>query len=126
MWVGFLALLSACRANGIPETPATTAEATLLAQSSHCWSNSAEPSVAWITNSEAYKSAYNQTRKHMLGDASTPPSVDFTRLGVVAVYMGRHPTAGYQVGLASSAVEIGEQNNLTLLVSWLEPSADAI
>lgn len=126
MWIGFLVLLSACKANGVPEALVTTVEVTLLTQSSHCWNNSIEPSVAWITNSEAYRFAYNQTRKHMLGDVSASPNIDFTRSNVVAVYMGKHPTAGYQVSLASRTAEVGEHSDLTLLVSWLEPLADAL
>ena len=124
LWIGFLILLSACRVNGITETP--TVEATLLIQSTHCWNKNVEPFVEWITNSEAYKSAYSQTRKHILGDSSKPPHVDFNRLGVIAVYMGGRPTAGYQVNLASRTAEVGEHNELTLLVSWIEPPVDAL
>ena len=124
MWIGFLTLLSACRVNGITETP--TVEATLLIQSTHCWNKNVEPFVDWITNSEAYKSAYSQTRKHILGDSIKPPHVDFNRLGVIAVYMGGRPTAGYQVKLASRTTEVGEHNELTLLVSWIEPPVDAL
>lgn len=125
-WIFFLTLLSACRVNGIPEIPTSTVEVNQLTQGTHCWKESVEPSMEWITNSNAYRSAYNQTRKHMLGDVSAPPRVDFTRLGVIAVYMGKHTTAGYQVSLASRVAEIGEHNELTLLVSWLEPPADAL
>ena len=126
LWIGFLTLLSACRINGIPETPTTTVEAALLTQSTHCWNKSVEPSVEWITNSKAYRSAYNQTKKHILGDASKPQYVDFNRLGVIAVYMGRRPTAGYQVSLASITAEVGVHNELTLAVSWIEPPVDAL
>jgi len=126
LWIGLLTLLSACRINGIPETPTTTVEATLLIQSTHCWNKSDEPSVEWITNSKAYRSAYNQIKKHILGDTSKPPYVDFNRLGVIAVYMGRRPTAGYQVTLASRTAEVGEHNELTLAVSWIEPPVDAL
>jgi hypothetical protein len=126
LWIGILALLSACRSNGAPEIPSTTVEATLLTQSSQCWNNSVDPSVVWITNSDSYESVYNQTRKHLLGDTITAPSVDFTRLSVVAVYMGRKPTAGYHVSMASRAAAVGEHNELILLVSWIEPPGDAL
>ena len=126
LWIGIVAILSACRSNGTPDNPSTTVEATLLTQSSQCWNNSVDPAVVWITNSDSYESAYNQTRKHLLGDTSTAPGVDFTRLGVFAVYMGRKPTAGYHVSMASRAAEVGEHNELTLLVSWIEPPKDAI
>jgi hypothetical protein len=126
LWIGTLALLSACRSNVTPQDPSTTVEATLLTQSNQCWNNSVDPSVVWITSIDSYESVYNQTRKHILGETSTAPSVDFTRLSVIAVYMGRKPTAGYQVSLASSAAKIGEHNELTLLVSWIEPPGDAL
>jgi hypothetical protein len=45
---------------------------------------------------------------------------------VVAVYMGRKPTAGYHVSMASRAVAVGEHNELILLVSWIEPPGDAL
>lgn len=124
LWIAFLTLLSACRVDGITETPGV--EATLLIQSSHCTNRNVEPSVEWITHSEAYKSAYNLTRTHILGDTSKPPHVDFNRLGVIAVYMGERPTAGYQVNLASTTAKLGEHNELTLPVSWIEPSGDAL
>ena len=126
LWVALLAsLLPACRLNGVPEPTPATVEVTLLAQSSQCWNNSVEPSVVWITGIETYRSAYNQTRQHILSDAASLPGVDFSRSGVIAVYMGKHSTAGYQVGLASRNAEIRDHNILTLLVSWSEPPEDA-
>lgn len=124
LWIAFLTLLSACRVDGITETPGV--EATLLIQSAHCTNKNVEPFVQWITGSEAYKSAYNQTRTHIFGDTSKPPHVDFNRLGVIAVYMGERPTAGYQVNLASSTAELGEHSELSLPVSWVEPPGDAL
>ena len=126
LWIGLLVLLlSACRANGIPESMPATVKAALLTQSSQCWNDGMEPSVVWIGNIEAYKSAYDQTRRHILGGTDYLPDVDFNRSGVIVVYMGRHSTAGYQVGLASEAAEISD-HNLTLLVSWVEPPVDAL
>jgi len=126
LWTGLLVLLlSACRANGIPGSTPATVEAALLTQSSQCWNDGMEPSVVWISNIEAYKSAYKQTRKHILDDSGYLPNVDFNRSGVIAVYMGKHSTAGYQVGLASGTAAISG-HDLTLLVSWVEPPADAL
>lgn len=126
LWIGIVVLFSACRSSSTPDNPSITVESTLLTQSNQCWNNSVDPSVAWITSIDLYESAYNQTRKHILSDTSTAPSVDFTRLSVIAVYMGRKPTAGYQVSLASSAAKIGENNELTLFVTWIEPPLDAL
>ena len=124
--VGLLTLLlSACRANGIAEPMPATVEVTLLTQSSQCWSDVVEPSVAWITGSEAYKSAYEQTRRHILGGADYLPAVDFTRSNVVVVYMGKYSTAGYQLELAAETAAIND-HELTLFVSWVEPPVDAL
>jgi hypothetical protein len=125
--VGLLALLlSACKLDGSPEPVRANVDATLLTQSSQCWNNAMAPSVAWITSLEAYRSAYNQTRRHILGDANPPPEVDFTHMGVIAVYMGQHSTAGYQLALASKTAELSNDDELTLLVSWTEPQADTL
>jgi hypothetical protein len=82
--------------------------------------------VEWIADGEAYVFAYKRTKQHIVGDASKPPLVDFTRQRVIAVYMGKRPTAGYGLGLASRNAEVGERGVLTLVVSWIEPLADAV
>ncbi|UCD69074.1 MAG: protease complex subunit PrcB family protein, partial [Betaproteobacteria bacterium] len=124
--IGFLALLAACGLNGFSETTTVTAEVNLLTQSTQCGNKSSEASVEWIADGEAYASAYNRTQQHIVGDASKPPLVDFARQGVIAVYMGRRPTAGYGLGLASRNAEVEERGVLTLVVSWIEPLADAV
>ena len=124
--VGLMAfLLTACRANGIAESMPATVEVALLARSSQCWNDVVEPSVALITGSDAYKSAYDQTRRHILGGTDYLPEVDFTRSSVVAVYMGKYSTAGYQLDLAAEVAEVSE-HELTVLVSWVEPPVDAL
>ena len=124
--VGLMALmLTACRANGIAEAMPATVEVTLLTQSSQCLSDVIEPSVLWITGSEAYIAAYEQTRRHIIGGTDYLPEVDFSRSRVAAVYMGKYSTAGYQLGLAAETAEI-DDHDLTLFVSWLEPPVDAL
>jgi hypothetical protein len=127
LWVYLLMLLlSACKTDSA-QGPATAAlKVALLTQSSFCQAVSTEPSIALLTDDAAYKSAYSQTGKHTQGNTGIPPGVDFSRLSVSAIYMGIRPTAGYQVGLASRAAEIGENNELQLFVSWTEPAADAL
>ena len=124
--VGLVALmLTACRANGVAEAMPATVEVTLLTQSSQCWSDVVEPSVLRISGSEAYKAAYEQTRRHILGGTDYLPEVDFSRSSVVAVYMGKYSTAGYQLELAAETAEIND-HELTLFVSWVEPPVDAL
>ena len=124
--VGLMALmLTACRSNGVAEAMPAKVEIALLTQSSQCWSDVVEPSVVWISGSEAYKAAYEQTRRHILGGADYLPAVDFTRSHVVAVYMGKYSTAGYQLELSVETAEIND-HELTLFVSWVEPPVDAL
>ena len=126
-WVYLLMLLlSACKTDSMQEPATAAVEVALLAQSSFCQAVSPEPSIAVLTDDDAYQSAYSQTGKHTPGNTGIPPDVDFSRLSVSAVYMGIRPTAGYQVGLASRAAKVGGNNELHLFVTWTEPAAETL
>ena len=122
LWLCLLLLLvSACRMDGRQEPATSVIRVDLLVQGSFCQPGSTEPSMALITDDDAYRSAYRQTGKDIPDNAAIAPGVDFNRFDVVAVYMGSRSTAGYRVGLASSAANVGENNELYLPVSWAEP-----
>ena len=122
LWLCLLILLlSACKMDGRQEPATSVIRVDLLVQGSFCQAGSTEPSMALIGDDDAYRSAYQQIRKHIPDSAAIPPTVDFDRFDVLAVYMGSRSTAGYRVGLASGAANVGENNELYLQVSWTEP-----
>jgi hypothetical protein len=119
-------LVSACKTDGMQEPATSVVKTALLAQSSFCQAGSKKPSMLLLTDDDAYKSVYSQTRASTPGYTDSPPAVDFSRFSVIVVYMGSRQTAGYQVGLASRSAIVGENDNLDLLVSWTEPPDGAL
>jgi len=127
LWLCLLLLLvSACKTDAVQEPAAAVVKATLLAQSSFCQAESTAPFMRLLTDDVAYKSVYSQARASVPGNTDSPPAVDFARFSVIAVYMGRRRTSGYQLGLASQSARVGENKNLHLLVSWSEPPAGTL
>lgn len=117
--VALLAL--ACKTSGTPATPAIQR----LYSSAHCNSGSTEASAAWINERAALIAVYQRIRGHILGDAASPPEVNFQQTAVLLIEMGRRNTGGYGLRLASRQLDIvGEAARVR--VDWNRPAADGV
>jgi hypothetical protein len=89
-------LAAGCMGTVIPqELPVT-----MLAQGHQ--SMQTEERFEWVTQSETFHALWNTAQ------AAPPPSLDFERDGVVAVFMGERPTGGHSIQVERVALRDGE------------------
>ena len=75
----------------------------------------------WITGEEAYGKIHRRLSAHRPGKAPRFQPLDFHRFGVLAVFMGFRPTAGYGLTLAAAKPEMRD-GALEVRLEWREPA----
>jgi PrcB C-terminal len=118
-WLGRLALALAAVFSGCASTRArapSNVTASVLRASTQCGGEVGGPSARWITNEGELRAAMGAGGS--FGEPAAP--VDFRREGVLAVYMGQRPTAGYSLDLHDPNVPV--ENGLgTVTVRFEQP-----
>lgn len=101
-------------------------EADVIFSSSNCEGLDQTAGAVWISDEKRLASIINRINGLKIGGSAVPvPNVDFTHKGVLFVRMGRKPTSGYGIELASKQVDLQDQT-ATVTVRWTEPSRDAV
>ena len=67
----------------------------------------------------------NGTRSLLNSAEATRPSVDFSKQVILAIWLGRKPTVGYQLGLKKDMAEV-KNNRATIQIEMREPEKDAV
>lgn len=122
-WAGRLALALAAVFSGCSSTRArapSNVTASVLRASTQCGGDVTGPSARWITNEGALRAALGSGGA--FGESEAP--VDFHREGVLGVYMGQRPTAGYALALHDPNVPIAAGVG-TVTVRFDEPGPGA-
>ncbi len=122
----FLITTSACaggKSNVNKEPGAMKVE--LIEASSQCGVVTKLPGALWIAEPSIYKDIY--ARQHGLTpgpDLPDPPQLDFAYDGVLIIYLGEKPTAGYGLSLVNNDMTIeGEFASITVAVETPPPDA---
>jgi hypothetical protein len=114
--------LSACQAGGIPPRDGEQEpEIISLAAGTHCGHGSREPAARWLDTADAWQAAYRRMNRQVLGPDSPPPQPpDFTRYGILQVFMGQQSTGGYRLRLLQP--QLGHTPaGASVRVEWLPP-----
>jgi hypothetical protein len=80
----------------------------------------------WIDDEKgliSFMAGLNRTR--LGGESPAIPEIDYTQEGILAVWMGKRPTGGYRVELASDKVSIAD-HAAVVTVKWTEPAKGAV
>jgi hypothetical protein len=85
------------------------------------------PAAAWITEPNLYQRTYQRLGKNTIDSQQKkpPPSVDFSREGILFVSMGQKPTGGYLLDLVKPSVGIIADTAI-LHLEWFKPPPGAI
>ena len=62
--------------------------------------------------------------RRMIGSITTPPNTPGDDQRLIAISRGEQPTAGYALELISASTATGDE--ITVVVAWREPAADAV
>jgi hypothetical protein len=112
--------------DSLASAASATPGAAVLRASALCGIESREASVRWIATEEEYQAALAALDQGRLpGAAPAIAAVDFATHGVLLVQMGRRPTAGYALDLATEQV-VTEGGVGVVRVNWVEPLEDAV
>ena len=119
-------LLSGCATSSGRAFTDEAVDATVIFSSINGEGLGQSPGAAWIHNKEELLSSMNKiTRLSLGGEPTTIPPVDYGREGVLIIWMGRRPTGGYNIELASDKIAI-QGKTATLKIHWIEPPQDAV
>jgi len=84
------------------------------------------PGAAWIGDEKDFLLVMNKINRQRIGGSpATLPAIDYDREGVLAIWMGRRPTGGYKIELASDKVSV-KDGAAIVKVRWIEPSEKAV
>lgn len=123
-WLSRLALAAAALFAGCaahrPKGPASVT-ATVVRASAQCGGEASGPSARWIATEGAFHAAMGAGGVFGV-EAAT---VDFRKEGVLAVFMGQRPTAGYGLALADPTVTIADGVG-KVVVRFQEPEPGAM
>jgi hypothetical protein len=98
----------------------------VLYSGAQCGAIDKDPSLLWLSEREGLEAVYRKLNGHMLGKKSpVPPVVDFGAGGVLVVYMGLKPTAGYALSIRGSAIK-RVNGGLDVEVDWVEPAPGSL
>jgi hypothetical protein len=114
------ALSSACAATHRPPGPSSVT-ATVVRTSTQCGGEASGPSARWIGTAGAFHAAMGAGGTFG-SEMGTP---DFRKEGVLALFMGQRPTAGYGLALHDPTVAIANRV-ATVVVRVEEPQPGAM
>jgi len=84
------------------------------------------PGASWISDEKGLLAVFDKINRQRIGGNETPvPAIDYDHEGVLLIRMGRKPTGGYGIALASDKAYI-EDRTAVVTVRWIEPSKEAI
>lgn len=84
------------------------------------------PGAAWIADEKGLLSVMEKINRPKIGGGSMSlPAIDYEHEGVLLIRMGRKPTGGYRIELASDKVYVRDRTAI-VTVRWIEPAADAM
>lgn len=113
---------AACAPSSLTMEAASGVSVEILYRGNDCGRQASDPHLTWIADQPRLSQFQQQMgRDYLPPQVITFPVVDFSREGVLVIEMGRRPSAGYGVDLASSP---GKFRNATLWLSlfWREPA----
>lgn len=84
-----------------------------------------ESKAVWIKDAQLLAEYYRGIERNILGTDTRPPTLDFSKEGVLFISMGSRATAGYQISLASKAV-IVKNGIAEVKITWIEPESGGI
>ena len=111
-----LALLSGCAQTGAGEDVALPVAS--LYGGSQC-GGLERPAAIWIASAAEWRSWHERIVSPQM-NPSSPPTVDFSREGVLLVAMGVRSSAGYGLSLAGESATVRD-GVLSVRVDWREP-----
>lgn len=127
-WLTVLAatVLAACQA-GLPSAPADDRpQIVTLAAGTQCGYAETAPAARWHDDQDALLRAYRDMTRQSLGAGTLPArSPDFSRYGVLQVFMGQQASAGYQLRLLHPYLESLDPG-ATVRIEWLSPAPGAV
>lgn len=98
--------------------------AQVLFTGTHCGRSEPTSVGRWITREPAWQSTYAGIQGGGSGQVK-PPSVDFDQRGVLVVYMGQRPTAGYRLRMHDSPLTVSD-SVARLTLEWQAPPTGAV
>jgi len=98
--------------------------AQVLFTGAQCGRSEPNPAARWVTRDAVWQSTYGALRANG-SKAVQPPSVDFDERGVLVVYMGRRPTAGYRLLMHDTPLSVRD-GVARLTLEWQAPPPDAV
>jgi hypothetical protein len=128
LWFLFpsIMILSGCAGASGRASAVIKADAEAIFSSSNCGGFEPSGGSDWISDEKGLASAVNRINGLKIGVSSiSTPTVDFTREGVLLIRMGRKPTGGYGIELASNKADISDHTAI-ITVRWVEPAKNAI
>ena len=121
-----LVILSGCAGAAGRASVIIKVDADVLFSSGNCAGAGQAVDAVWITDEKEFVSILNSVNGLKIGgQAASVPAVDFGKEGVLMIRMGRKPTPGYGIELASKQIDIQNQT-ATVKVHWIEPAKGAI
>lgn len=123
----FLAIASCCwmEENGLAAPEKMLITAIQMKTGLHGNQKTPECGAIWITDAQSLALHFREIESNVLGSNGKPPTLDFTREGVLLVNMGSKTTAGYQLTMASNSV-IVHKGLAELSLAWIEPEPGTI
>jgi len=97
--------------------------ASVVRAGAQCGGDGSGPYARWIATEGALRAAMGSGG--VFGAEAPSPPIDFAREGVLAVYMGQRPTAGYGLALHDPTVAIAGGVG-TVVVRFEEPAPGAM
>jgi hypothetical protein len=121
-----LILLSGCAGAMGSASVIINVDADVIFNGSNCGMGEQTPGASWIGDEKGLVSVMNMINGMKIGGSAVSVSpIDFEHYGVLLVRMGRRPTSGYAIELASKQIEVKDQTAV-VTVRWVEPAKDAI
>jgi hypothetical protein len=119
-------ILSGCAGASGRASAVIKVDAEVIFSSSNCGGFEPSEGANWISDEKGLASVMNRINGLKIGgNTISIPVVDFMREGVLLVRMGRKPTGGYGIELASKQADLQDQAAI-VTVHWIEPAKDAI
>jgi len=122
----FILLVSGCTNLSGMALAGQELDAVVIAGSIACAELEKSPGAAWIGDEKGLLSLMDKINRQKIGGSSTTlPAIDYDHEGVLLIWMGRQPTGGYRIELASDKVYVRDRTAI-VTVRWIEPAKDTI